>query len=318
MEIEEYKILIADDSRLSQESLRKILLENSAELNGALRSGYSTILANNGLEALEKAANEHPDLILLDIIMPGKDGYEVLAELKKNEQTRTIPVIIITGMSNVEDEVKGLLLGAVDYITKPFNPAIVRARIETHLKIVAQMKIIERFSLVDTLTNLPNRRQFDNHIIREWNRAIREKTPISLLMIDVDKFKVFNDTHGHQQGDVALQMVAGAIASSLKRSTDIAARWGGEEFTVLLPNTALEGAMIVAEDIRKNVEMAMIPALDGVNKHKVTVSLGVAAAAPDADCVIAEIIRQADSALYAAKNSGRNKVCSFDGTIHAR
>jgi len=312
MKNEVYKILIADDSRLSQEALCQILRQKYSDDAETEQSDHTFILARTGYEALEKVASELPDLILLDIIMPGMDGFAVLAELKKSDLTRSIPVIIITGMSRAEDEVKGFLLGAVDYITKPFHEAVVKARIETHLRIVSQMRIIERCSFVDTLTNLPNRRQFDNNMIAEWNRAVREKIPISVLMVDVDHFKIFNDTHGHQLGDLALQVVAKEILSSLKRSSDVAARWGGEEFSVLLPNTTLEGAMKVAEDIRKNVEAAVIQMPCGASQLQVTVSAGVASFIPGNDSDISEIIRRADEALYIAKDSGRNKVCSFD------
>jgi len=310
MENEIHKILIVDDSRLSQEALCRILRQIISDTTGFERTEHNYILAQNGPEALEKAATEPPDLILLDIIMPGMDGFQALTELKNNDQTRSIPVIIITGMSRAEDEVKGFLLGAVDYITKPFNSAIVRARIETHLRIISQMRIIEQFSLIDPLTNIPNRRQFDNLMVREWSRATREQTPVGVLMVDVDYFKRFNDTHGHQQGDAALKVVAGTISSSLKRSSDVAARWGGEEFSVLLPNTPLEGALLVAEAIRNNIELAEIPANDGISHNKVTASIGVASFVPSRESTIPEIIRLADEALYRAKDAGRNRVCS--------
>jgi len=309
---EEYKIMIVDDSRLSQEAICQILRQKTSDDSEAEQPNYTFILAKTGFEALEKVTKEQPDLILLDIIMPGMDGFAVLTELKKSDLTRSIPVIIVTGMTRAEDEVKGFLLGAVDYITKPFHEAVVRVRVETHLKIVSQMRIIERCSFVDTLTNLPNRRQFDNNMLAEWNRAVRENFPISVLMVDVDHFKIFNDTHGHQLGDVALQVVAREIVSSLKRSSDIAARWGGEEFSVLLPNTTIEGAMQVAEDIRKNVEMAVIPTTNGKSQLQLTVSAGVTTLTPGNESDISELIRRADEALYLAKDSGRNKVCSFD------
>ena len=300
MDANKYKVLIVEDSKLNQEVLRRILADD-----------YSLILAQDGIEALETIRNEHPDLILLDIVLPGADGFEILTELRKHDSTRSIPVIIISGMSKPDDEVKGLTMGAVDYITKPFHEVVVKARVDTHIRILKQMRIIEKFGFVDTLTNIPNRRQFDQDLIREWNRAIREKTPLSILMIDVDHFKMYNDSYGHQQGDVALQTVAGAITSSLKRSIDIAARWGGEEFSVLLPNTALEGAMLVAEDIRRNVESAQIPDADGVSHHNVTISTGVAPM-PPANGSIADLIRRADEALYAAKDMGRNRVCAAE------
>jgi len=294
-----YKILIVEDSRINQEVLLRIL-----------KHDHNLILAKTGTEALEVAKKEIPDLILLDIILPEMDGFEVLTRLKKNDSTHSIPVIIISGMAKPDDEVKGLSLGAVDYITKPFHDIVVKTRIDTQLRILKQMRMIEEIGFIDTLTNIPNRRQFDKFLVREWNRAIRENTSISIMMIDVDHFKMYNDTYGHQQGDVALQMVADATVTSFKRSVDIAARWGGEEFAVLLVNTTLVGTMKVAEDIRRNVEAISIPAADGTSFHNVTISIGVAHMVPKKDYSMSDLIRQADEALYKAKDLGRNQVCS--------
>ena len=301
METSLHKVLIVEDSKLNQEVLRRILVND-----------HTVLLAQTGPEGLEMARSEYPDLILLDIVLPGMDGFEVLTELKKSDKTRSIPVIIISAMTKPDDEVKGLTLGAVDYITKPFHEIVVKTRVETHLRILKQMRVIEKFGFIDTLTNIPNRRQFDRDIIREWNRGKRDSKPFSILMIDVDHFKLYNDTHGHQQGDIALQTVASAITTSLKRATDIAARWGGEEFAVLLPETELAGALKVAEDIRNSVETAMIPGDDGVSVHNVTISIGVAPVVPGDDTNIAELIRRADEALYKAKDTGRNRVCTYE------
>jgi len=293
------KILIVEDSRLNQEVLCRILQEE-----------YKLVIATDGNEALEKVKNEHPDLILLDIVLPGMDGFEVLTILKKGDSTHSIPVIIISAMTKPEDEVKGLTLGAVDYISKPFNEVVVKTRIETQFKILNQMRIIEQLGYVDTLTGIPNRRQFDRDLMKEWKRAKRESTPLGMLMIDVDHFKMYNDTYGHPQGDVALQTVADAVVSSLKRSSDIAARWGGEEFAVLLPNTSKEGVLTIAESIRKSVEEATITAADGKSHHNVTISIGVALMFPGKENNITDLILQADEALYEAKDHGRNRVYS--------
>jgi len=239
--------------------------------------------------------------------LPGIDGFDLLKEFKKCDISHSIPVLIISGRSNPDDEVKGLTLGAVDYITKPFHEIVVTARVATQVRILEQMRIIEKFGFIDTLTGIPNRRQFDQFLIKEWNRSRREKLPMSILMLDVDHFKIYNDTHGHQQGDVALQTVAGTISSSLKRKTDIAARWGGEEFAVLLPNTEIIGAMQVAEDIVKNIESTKIPCSDGETFHNTTISIGVAQMLPEDDLSIANLILQADMALYKAKDMGRNR-----------
>ena len=302
------KILIVDDSVFNLEVLSLILKSGHDE---ATEEPYTILTAGSGLEALEKAQTQRPDIILLDIIMPGMDGFEVLVKLKESDVTWAVPVIIISGLTGEDDEEKALMLGAVDYITKPFRKSIVLARIKTHLKIVAQMRIIEQLSLVDTLTNIPNRRNFDSHITEEWGRAVREKTPVSVLMIDVDHFKVFNDTYGHQQGDVTLKAVAGAIKSVPRRSSDLAARWGGEEFTVLLPNTPLSGAIHTAEKIRACVENTLIERLDGGAPLNVTVSVGVSTKAPAAGDMLEDILKHADEAMYCAKQTGRNKVCAY-------
>jgi len=305
-----FKVLIVDDSTFNLGVLRQMLQVDNLH-PGELAQNYEIIAANSGAEALEMVEAEKPDLILLDIIMPGMSGFDVLTSLKKSNDTRTrsIPVIVISGLDSVEDEEQVFLLGAVDYITKPFHKSLVKARIRTHLRIVEQMRIIEQLSLIDALTDIPNRRQFDNTIATEWKAAIREKTPISLLMMDIDHFKHFNDTYGHQQGDVTLKIVAKTILSSVKRPNDLAARWGGEEFVALLPNTNFNGAMSVAENIRKAVANSEITRIDGSEPLTVTISIGVTSIIPTTADSVFEFVQQADKALYEAKESGRNRVC---------
>lgn len=305
---DQLKILIVDDERSNLEVLSHILKPGDAD---PIHSNYMLTVTKSGQSALTKVLNDKPDLILLDIIMPDMSGFDVLTVLQCSDITRSIPVIIITGLSSIEEEEKGFAMGAVDYITKPFHSSIVRARVRTHLRIVEQMRTIERIGLIDVLTNITNRRGFDNQITMEWSRAIREKTPVSFLMIDIDKFKELNDTYGHQQGDVILKRIAQILTSTLKRSADFAARWGGEEFAVLLPDTALDGALEVAESIRKNIEAATFPSIRGFSGLKVTVSIGVASESPVFDSVMSDFIGRADKALYASKESGRNKV-SYD------
>ena len=319
-----FKILVVDDSPLIHAALGRMLEQDQYEneqasagladtgqtgVGGAISWRYTIITATSGEEALAKAVTERPDLILLDIIMPGMDGFLVLTLLKESSTTQAMPVIIISGLSEEADEEKGFSLGAVDFITKPFKKSIALARIKTHLKIVEQMRIIEQLSMEDTLTGIHNRRRFDSHFAMEWSRSKRERTPISILMIDVDHFKNFNDTHGHQQGDVVLKTVAVTITSSLKRPADLAARWGGEEFAVVLPNTPLDGAVHVAEQIRAAVEGVRIQGAGG-QVLSVTISVGVASATPDSAHTGEELIRQADAAMYEAKNAGRNRVRS--------
>jgi len=292
----EYTILITDDEKSNLDILSSILSPI-----------YNILVSKSGFRAIEIAKEHKPDLILLDVLMPEMSGFEVIAKLKSNELTDRIPVIFITGLTSIADEEKGLLLGAVDYITKPFNKAIVKVRVNTHIKIVDQMRTIERIGLIDPLTKLSNRRGFDNRFNAEWGRSLREQAPIGILMMDVDKFKGYNDIFGHQQGDTALKAVAELSVQSLKRSIDFVARWGGEEFVILLPDTNIDGAAEVAERIRKNVEEAVI--LTDENKEtKITVSIGINSAVPSANISIKKFIEEADRALYKAKEAGRNRV----------
>ena len=305
-----FKILIADDSLLNQEMLRVILTAVTSELAQEGQSPYILDFANSGPEALVKAIDFKPDLILLDIIMPGLSGFEVLERLQREVKTKAIPVIIITGLSDEANEEKGLECGAVDYIKKPFRKAVVLARIRNQRKIIEQMRLIESHSLIDQLTGIPNRRNFDIRIEEQWGYAKRKNHPISVLMLDIDHFKRYNDTYGHQQGDETLKAVAASISKALFRSSDTAYRWGGEEFAILLVDTDIESAAIVAERVRKNVETTLVPNLNGGDSLSVTVSVGVVSARPGIDADIAHTIKQADIALYAAKESGRNRVCT--------
>ena len=290
-------ILIVDDEK-----------SNILYLNHILSGDYTIYTARSAVEAFKLMKKHRPDLILLDVIMPIMNGYEAIAALKKADISKNIPVIFITGLSDSDDEMKGLDLGAEDYITKPFKDAIVKLRVRNQIKIVNQMRAIERLSMTDQLTDMANRRSFNQRIVREWRTAIRTRSPISLMMIDVDKFKIYNDTYGHQQGDVVLQTVADTLRRKLLRSTDFAARWGGEEFAVLLPMTDECGALSIAESIRANIENISIPCLDGTFT-KITVSIGLNMQIPEKGDSMDDFISKADKALYTAKETGRNRVC---------
>jgi len=294
----EFSILIVDDDKMNITVLTDILSKN-----------YTIYIARSGEEALEKVIERKPDIILLDIIMPDLNGFDVLSRLKEMDDTRAIPVIIITGLANIEDEEKGFLLGAVDYIVKPFHASIIKARIHTHLTVVKQMHLFERFGLIDALTDIPNRRSFDIHMNMEWARAVREKMPISMLMIDIDNFKQYNDTYGHLQGDVMLQNCAQILTTTVKRTTDLVFRWGGEEFAVLLPNTDLNGALKVGEEIRANVSTAPASDISGGPVTYVTISVGAASIIPVASDLVTDFLLKVDKALYTAKRSGKNRVC---------
>jgi len=291
----EFSILIADDEKM-----------NVDMLGGILSPMYNLLVSRNGTRAVELAKEHTPDLILLDVLMPDMTGFEVIKVLKGDEKTVNIPVIFITGLSSAEDEARGFALGAVDYITKPFNKAVVKARVNTHLRIVDQMRIIKNIGLIDPLTKIANRRGFENRLTVEWSRAIRDQTPLSLLMMDIDMFKKYNDTYGHLQGDIALKKFVEVSVNSLMRDIDFIARWGGEEFVILLPGTYEMGAAQIAERVRGNVEALSIPSDEG-DDTRITVSIGVIAVVPSMETSITDFIKKADKALYAAKEAGRNR-----------
>ncbi|GHV43101.1 hypothetical protein FACS189490_13070 [Clostridia bacterium] len=289
-------VLIVEDEKMNIIALNKIL---SPE--------YSVLIAKNGEEALSRAFSEHPDLILLDILMPGISGYEVLERLKESDTARKIPVIIISGLNDAEDEMKAFGLGIADYITKPFRTEIVKIRVRNQMRLVEQMRVIERLGHIDPLTNIANRRRFDEHSAAEWKRAIREQTPISLITMDVDDFKKYNDAYGHAQGDILLKNIAKIFASEAKRPTDLAARLGGEEFAILLPKTPKSGALNIAEIVRGDVEKLRIPTGGGIITRS-TISVGVGCVVPDLDAKLEDFINNVDQMCYAAKRAGKNTI----------
>jgi len=283
-------------------------------LTNMLSQDYMIYAGKSGQDAIGLAKEYQPDVILLDIVMPEMNGYETLAKLKNDEDTQPIPVIFVTGLNNTEDEEKGLILGASDYISKPFSDTIAKLRVRNQIKIVNQLRMINHLSTTDQLTGIPNRRSFNLQVDKEWSRNMRDKKPLSLMILDIDRFKAFNDTYGHQQGDEVLRIIAVALKDSLRRSSDFAARWGGEEFVILLPNTDMNGALVNAERIRENIEQTSITISNG-RSVGLTVSIGVATIIPMQELNQSELISQADRALYTAKEKGRNMVCKFDGEV---
>lgn len=294
---------------------------NVQALAGLLKDEFRIIVANNGEKALSLAGGEHqPDLILLDIQMPDLDGYEVCRRLKEDPRTSEIPIIFVTARDAASDEEKGFLLGAVDYISRPFYPAIVRARVRTHLNLKRKTDLLEEISMRDGLTGSPNRRYFDELFEKERLRAQREKQVLSVIMMDIDRFKDFNDNYGHGSGDDALRKVAKALSEGVERPGDVVARYGGEEFVALLPRTDATGAAALAERFRASVEALAVPHEYSSAASVVTLSLGVATACgEDRESSEAEVesgddglsgdtlLKRADEALYAAKREGRNR-----------
>lgn len=242
-------------------------------------------------------------------MMPGMDGYDVCRNLKNYPETKDIPIVFITAKDETEFEEKGLKAGAIDYIIKPFNPNVLKLRIKNHVELKRSKDLLRQMSYIDGLTGIYNRRLFDQTIEREWRRAIRNSSEISLIMIDIDYFKKYNDTYGHIEGDNCLKKISKVLTTGVKRAGDFCARYGGEEFVILLPDTRLENAEDIAGKIRKNVEDLRIEHRDSEISDFVTISLGVASKIPeinDADYSI--LIESADKALYFAKNNGRNRV----------
>lgn len=293
------RILIVDDER-----------QNIKVLKDFLRDDYKIMAAKTGEQALEAARSENPpDLILLDIVMPEMDGYDICRILKEDEKTMHIPIIFVTGLGSTNDEARGFELGAVDYITKPFRPVIVKARIKTHIQLKRKSDLLDRLASIDGLTEIPNRRSFNAVLEREIRRAYRSGSSISLILLDIDLFKKYNDYYGHAAGDTCLRRVAKSIERILKRASDIVARYGGEEFGVILPDTDLEGALHVAETIREAVASLNIEHAASTVADMVSVSLGAASLQPDVKTDPLDLITAADAALYQAKDSGRNKAC---------
>ena len=295
-------VLVVDDEPL-----------NIKVLSQALSPWYRVKAATNGQDALKIAAGEdQPDLILLDVAMPGMTGYQVCDQLKSLHNTKDIPVIFITAKNSNEDEAYGLELGAVDYITKPFSLPIVMARIRNQLLLKIKTDMLEQLVSIDSLTELANRRRFDEVLDQEWRRCVRNGTPLSVIMIDVDFFKLLNDTYGHVAGDVCLKQIAQILKSTTRRSSDTVARYGGEEFSAILPGIAYGDALNLAESMRHNVEQQQIPHPKSSLGPYVSVSLGIATTYPSLQASPSDVLAQADEMLYQAKSCGRNQVKGID------
>ncbi|MBP2300229.1 diguanylate cyclase [Azospirillum picis] len=291
------KILVVDD-----------IPSNIHVLSRILRDEYDIYFATDGERALDLVQARMPDLVLLDIMMPGMDGYEVCSRIKADPAVHDIPVIFISAKSEVEDETRGLEVGAIDFITKPISPPIVRARVRNHLLLKRQTDLLRSLSFLDGLTGIANRRRFDETILREWRRCGRTCLPLSLIILDVDHFKAYNDQYGHQAGDECLRLVAEVLSERARRPGDLVARYGGEEFVCLLPETDRAGAAAVAESFRAGVAERGIPHQQSPVAPHVTISLGVATTVPTADDGHEILAQTADRLLYQAKRAGRNCV----------
>ncbi len=289
-------LLIVDDMPINIRSLASLL------------GDYALKVAVTGDRALRVIEREAPDLILLDIEMPGMSGLELCRHLKQNDQTANIPVIFITGRDEISDMTQAFELGAVDYVAKPFNAAVLKARINTHLELKKQRDQLERLAAIDGLTGIPSRRMFDTVFAQEWHRALRQQSSLAVIFIDIDFFKPYNDFYGHSQGDHCLRQVARLLKQGLNRAADFVARYGGEEFIAVLPETELDEAIHIAEMLRQQVARQAIPHERSTVADHVTLSLGVSSVVPKPETPPDLLLKAADTALYKAKGRGRNRL----------
>ncbi len=294
------RILIIDDS-----------LVQGAQLESILKEDYDVTIAQTAEEGLEKVKSEEFSLILLDVVLPGMDGFTLLEKLQDDMELSRIPVILITSLAESEHEQRGLLSGAVDYITKPFNPLITKARVNTHVNLYKYRKQAELQSRIDQLTGIANRRQHDERSAVRWKEAIRLKIPFSICMFDIDRFKVYNDTFGHPAGDKVIASVAKAVSGRLRRSTDFLARYGGEEFVAFIMGDPSSVAFEHMKRVRQSVEDLHIPHDESVSPW-VTVSVGGVTVIPQAKSSYDFYLKIADTMLYDAKKQGRNRVVWTD------
>lgn len=314
------KILIVDDIEANLVALKAILKSENTQV----------FAAGSGNQALKILLEEQIDIVLLDVQMPNMNGFEVAELMRSNSRTRDIPIIFVTAINKEEKYIfRGYELGAVDYIYKPVNNEILKSKVHVFIRLNEQKRIIEektkalkekielleiaekklsQLARIDDLTGSLNRRGFEEEFHREWSRSILYRSFFSLIMIDIDDFKKYNDTYGHVEGDKCLIQVAKAIGKSLRRPFDEVARYGGEEFVVLLPETNQEGALTVAEHIRSSIEALKIKNQDAHVATYVTVSLGVVTTIPHMGQDKEELLHRADQALYEAKDNGKNQI----------
>lgn len=299
------KILVIDDSRVVVHMAKAILSKRK----------HQVLLAQDGETGLQTVMTEQPDLVLLDLILPGLDGYTVCRRIKQEIASQDIPVIMLTSKASPADKVRGLEMGAADYVTKPFDEGELVARVNTHLKLKQlyealqeKNRQLQELANLDGLTGLYNHRFFQETVSRDFQRAYRYKESLSCILLDIDHFKNFNDTYGHQTGDMVLKTLGGLIRQ-IMRGSDLAARYGGEEFALLLYHASAPESLVVGERLRKIVEQHQFRQEDLM--LKVTISAGLASF-PHPEIVDAKtLIECADKALYRAKEEGRNRIVVF-------
>ena len=314
---DEMKILVVEDSKVTMKALCSYLGRMGIE---------NPLTAVTGQAAIDIFRTERPDIVLLDAILPDIDGFYIARQFRSMEKAgEWTAIIFLTSMDKDEDVARGIEAGGDDYLLKPISAAVLAAKIRAMSRLVEKQrqlaevaqkqnvanKKLQRLSTVDALTGIGNRRLFDEFAQREWRRCLRMKKPLSIVMLDVDHFKLFNDSYGHPAGDACLKAVATQVARSAPRAGDLAARYGGEEFAMILGETDLDGANWVANHICQQVAARKIPHRASSFQH-VTVSCGVASVIPQADMSLQGLLKAADNALYMAKTQGRNKVVNGD------
>jgi diguanylate cyclase (GGDEF)-like protein len=309
--IDRQKILIIDDTAANIQVLSEFLSEE-----------YTVYFATSGEKGLELANGKMPDLILLDIMMPEMDGYQVCLRLKGAEATRHIPVIFITAMASIEEEAMGLEIGAIDYITKPISPPVVKIRVRNHLELKRHSDMLELLSAElalknrqldilarqDGLTGLANRRCFDEALDAEIRRAVRSRKPLSLILCDIDYFKPYNDHYGHLAGDDCLRSIGALLRTLFQRAGDLPSRYGGEEFAVILPDTTADEALHLSDTLCSEVHKLSLPHAFSDVAGVVTISVGVVSSIVSSGQTAEWFADQADKALYRSKDAGRNRV----------
>lgn len=298
-------ILIADDDKVMRLQLRKAMEQQ----------GYQVAEASDGDEAIAAYIRLHPHIVLLDANMPVMDGFTCCNKLQKLPGGDRTPVLMITGLDDQASVDRAFDAGATDYVTKPIHWAVLRQRVRRllrELKLTQNLETgyqeLQQIATLDSLTQVANRRRFDECLYQEWRRMVKEKTPLSVLLCDIDFFKVYNDTYGHQAGDRCLQQIARAISSATRHSTDLVGRYGGEEFAVVLPNTKAEGAFHIAEKIRSNVKNLSINNTNSLVSQHVTLSLGIVSTLPSNEFSPQLLIAAVEKALYQAKQRGRDRI----------